>query len=348
MNRRLWASNSHGRERQHACSSLLTLIGLSLALAYALWPAAAAASSAPAALPLRVCADPQNLPFSNARGEGFENEIAVLMARALGRPLVYVWHRQDADFVRTTLGAGRCDLLMGLPSPAQAVQTTRPYYWSSYVLISRSERHLDIVSLQDHRLRGLRVGVEAIAGNGLFTPPARRLVEEGLAHNVVPFTGIAAAGAASAGPGAASTEVAARARNARIELIRAVADGRIDMAAVWGPATGYWALQSKVPLRITPIGDNSEFSSRKAHFGLQAMQYQISMAVRTGNDALRAALDRAIVQHKTQIEAVLQDFGIPLIDPSRLGSAAPEQALAPATTTGAVRSVAVTPARSGA
>jgi len=293
--------------------------------------------------PLRVCADPQNLPFSNVRGQGFENEIAALVARSLARPLRYVWRRQDADFVRSTLDAGICDVVIGLPSPSAAVETTRPYYWSSYVLIARADRHLDIVSLDDHRMRALRVGVEAIAGDRLFTPPARRLAEEGLARNLIPYTGSGAlANGSKHLSGNQPGDLAARARAARSQLVQAVADGQIDLAAVWGPAIGYWAMHSRVPLRITPIGDNSEFSSRKPHFGMQAMQYQISMAVRRGDDPLRSALDLAIQQNKMQIEAVLQRFGIPLIDPSRLGRAAREQARVPAAPPAAPRIAAPT------
>lgn len=298
----------------------LIAAGLSLPSAAAPPPTTAAAAGAATAPPLRVCADPHNLPFSNARGEGFENYIATLVARSLRRPLVYVWRRQDGDFVRATLGAGECDVLLGLPSPATAVETTRPYYWSSYVLISRADRHLDIVSLNDHRLRRLRIGVEAIGGDTLFTPPARLLAEDGLMPNLIPYSGTSA----SLRTIAERQRDADLAASARVQLVRAVAERQIDVAAVWGPAAGYWVLHSRVPLRITAIADNSEFSSRKQHFGLQAMQYQIAMAVRSGNEPLRSALDQALLQNKARIDAVLQSFGIPLIDPGRLGRNAPE------------------------
>jgi quinoprotein dehydrogenase-associated probable ABC transporter substrate-binding protein len=261
--------------------------------------------SATAATPLRVCADPDNFPFSNAHGEGFENQLAVLFARALGRPLTYTWHKEGADFVRSTLDARLCDVIMAMPTPAAGVATTQPYYWSSYVLVTRSDRPLDIVSLDDHRLRTLKIGVEAIAGNALYTPPARLLAEDGLAGNLVAFA-----------PHAGGMSVPDP--DPRMRLIHAVASGKIDVAAVWGPAVGYWTRQSGVSLRVRPIGDTSEFSSRKTHFGLQAMQYEIAMAVRPADQALRLQLDQAIHQNQRQIRQVLEHFAIPLVDPDQL------------------------------
>lgn len=255
--------------------------------------ASAGAASATAAPALRVCADPDNMPFSNRRDQGFENRIAELIAHSLGRPLAYRWHPQDAHFLSRTLDAHLCDVVMAMPSPASGLDTTRPYYWSSYVWVSRTARRLDIVSLGDHRLRHMRIGVQAVMGEDLYSPPARVLADSGLAAHIVPYA-------------------------ARAQLLHAVATGQVDLAAAWGPAVGYEVQRSRTPLTLRAISDLSDFSSRESHFTLQGIQYQISMAVRPADDALRAALDAAIARNRARIEAILDEFGVPLVDPARL------------------------------
>ena len=250
--------------------------------------------------PLKVCAEPDNLPFSNAQHEGFENKIAALLAAELGRALVTVWQTPGPDVARAALDAGQCDAVMGIPSPSEAIGSTRPYYWSSYVLVSRADRDLDVVSLKDHRLRQLRIGVEAPLGGRLYTPPARVLAELGLDDNMIGFPVGAAA--------------------PRGKIVDALVSGDIDVAAAWGPAIGYFARHSPVKLRLKPIGDTSEFSARKNHFGLQAMQYEIAVGVRPNDTALRHALDAAVARKRPEIEALLERYGVPLIAPDRLAA----------------------------
>jgi quinoprotein dehydrogenase-associated probable ABC transporter substrate-binding protein len=253
-----------------------------------------------AATPLRVCADPDNMPFSNAESEGFENRLATLLAADLGKPLTSVWIPQP-QAVADALDTGRCDVVMGVPDQFAGLDTTRPYYWSSYVLISRADRALDVSSLKDHRLRSLKIGVASVGGDDLYSPPAHVLAGFKLAPNLVPF------------PIDGDDSAEQRAR-----IVDAVTKGDVDIAAVWGPLAGYFIKRSPVPLTVTPIGDTDEFSSRKVHFELLGLQYQIAMGVRRGNAALRQSLDEAIGREQPRIDAILTDYEVPLLKPTRI------------------------------
>ncbi len=293
----------HPESLQRSWLAVPAVLSVLLAgLAFCNSPSASAGTIASAAAqPLRVCADPHNLPFSDIHLQGFENQVAKLVSARLQRPLQYVW-LESADVAPRALVQNVCDLILAEPSPANGVNTTIPYYWSSYVLISRADRHIDIASLKDHRLHGLKIGVEALGPGQFFTPPARILLEDGAAASLIPF------------------DISLQPTTGRTRLIEAVASGRVDVAAAWGPAVGELARRASVPLRLTVITDNSEFSARKQHFGLQAMQYQIAMAVRPGDRALRERLDRIIAQEQPSIERLLERFGVPLISPAHLGS----------------------------
>ena len=253
--------------------------------------------------PIRVCADPDNLPVSNTQGEGFENKLAVLVARELGRPLAYVWS-PHSESVREALDERRCDLVIGVPLQLGGVETTRPYYWSSYVLVSRADRGLDITSLKDKRLRQLKIGVAAIGEDAMYTPPAHALAQSGLADNLIGY------------------RIDGDRADRNGEIVAAVARGDIDIGAQWGPLAGYFAQRSPTPLTMTMIGDTDEFSARKTHFELLGLQYEIAMAVREGDDALRDALDEVIARRKSEIKSLLTSFGVPLIEPEQLSSAA--------------------------
>lgn len=292
---------------------------LSSRLAAAVGAAAVAVAAVPggaaqaAGSVLRVCSDPSNMPFSNARGEGFENKLATMMGEALGRRVAYVWAPEDDNFVHDTLMAGRCDVVMGVPQEVGSVETTNPYYWSSYVLVSRADRGLDIVSLGDHRLRHLKIGVASVLGDRLYSPPAQVLAQKQLVDNLVAYPIDTADGSAIP----------------RARIITALARGDIDVAALWGPLAGYFIRQSPVPMRVQPIGNTSEFSARKIHFGLAAMQFEIAMAVRKGDDALRDALNRVLAEKRPQIVALLKSYGVPLIEPPEVAEAAADPVAAP-------------------
>jgi mxaJ protein len=271
------------------------LVQTPLAATIALCAAAIAISAPALAADVRVCADPDNLPFSNEAQQGFENKLAGLVANELGEHLSYVWARQGPGFIDTTLNAGLCDVVMGIPSEFTRVATTRPYYWSSYVFVSRRDRGYDIDSAKDKQLRSLTVGLEQVSDDRFATPPARALADSGLAQNLKFFP----------------VDIG----NPGKRLIAALVHGDIDIAAIWGPRGGYFARQSAVPLQIVPIGDTDEFSTRKDKFELMSFQYDISMGVRRGDEMRRAALDAVIARKAPEIRAILSDYGVPLIEP---------------------------------
>jgi len=245
--------------------------------------------SAQSQSPLRVCADPNNLPFSNAKEQGFENRIAALVAREMGRPLVYVWAPQRRGFVRTTLNAGRCDVIMGVPGKYGPVQTTRAYYRSSYAFVSRQDRHLPIRSFDDERLRKLTVGIQ-ITGEDYENPPAAQaLAARHMVQNVRGYPVY----------GDYSTSDPQR------EIVDAVADGRVDIAVVWGPVAGYYARREPAIVRVAPV-------QADANGPASAFAFDIAMGVRRGDAALREALDTIIVRRGSQIRRILSTYGVPL------------------------------------
>jgi mxaJ protein len=178
-----------------------------------------------AARELRVCADPNNLPFSNERGEGFENRIAAVVADQLHAELHTTWWAQRRGFLRNTLGAGRCDVVAGTLTGLDMLRTTSPYYRSGYVFVTRAADGLDIASLDDPRLHTLRVGVQLIGDDGMNTPPAHALSKRGITGNVRGYT--VYGDYAQASPAG--------------RIVAAIAQGEVDVAIVWGPFAGYFA-----------------------------------------------------------------------------------------------------------
>lgn len=240
---------------------------------------------------LRVCADPNNLPFSNAKGEGFENKIAELVAGELKTSLSYTWWAQRRGFVRNTLKAGACDVVMGAPTGYGPVETTIPYYRSAYVFLSRADRDLDIASLSDPRLATLKIGVHIIGEDGMNTPPAHALGARGLVANVVGY---------SIYGDYAQAEPAMR-------LAKAVATGDVDIAAVWGPFAGYEAARAATPLHIRRIEGTEVLAPL-------AFAFDISMGVRKSDSALKRRLDDIILRRSADIRAILERYGVPLVD----------------------------------
>lgn len=239
---------------------------------------------------LRVCADPNNLPFSNKAGEGFENRLAELVAGKLNEKVVYTWWANRRGFIRNTLKAGTCDAVMGAPVGYDLVEATQPYYRSTYVFVSRADRHLDIASIKDQRLRSLRIGVHLIGDDGANTPPAHALGDQGIIENVVgyPIYGDY------------------RQPNPPLVLLDALAKGDIDIAAVWGPLAGYYAKSSAIPLTITAIEPEADLSPL-------SFQFSITMGVRKGDHTLKAKLDDIITQNKPKVQALLESYGVPLV-----------------------------------
>lgn len=238
---------------------------------------------------LRVCSEPNNLPFSNKAGEGFENKIAELVARDLGDDLAYVYALQNERFVKHTLDAGKCDVMMGVSVAMDKVETTRPYYASTYVFVSRKDDGLALTSLRDPRLRQLTIGVHLIGDDS--TPPVLALGQQGIVDNV--------RGYLIYGDSAAP--------NPPARLIEAVQNKDVDIAAVWGPLGGYFAQGSPVALDVEPVTDTESFKPI-------VFRFAIAMGVRRGNHALRASLNRIITKEQPAIHAILQSYGVPLVD----------------------------------
>jgi len=252
---------------------------------------AAASRPAHAAAALRVCADPNNLPFSNDRGEGFENKIAEIVARDLGRPLEYVWQPQRRGFIRTTLNAHRCDVVIGVPAGFDPVRTTKPYYRSTYVFVSRRDRNLHVQSFDDPRLKRLRIGIQ-ITGDDYENPPAAQaLASRQIIQNVRGYTVY----------GDYSRPSPTRA------LIDAVANGAVDVAVAWGPLAGYFARRERVALDTTPVSPPAE--GRFVRF-----VFDIAMGVRRNDRELAAALDGARARRRAEIKRVLVNYGVPLVE----------------------------------
>ena len=235
----------------------------------------------------RVCADPNNLPFSNEKGEGFENKLAEMAAASLGEKLVYVWWAERRGFVRSTLNAGKCDVVMGTPNLGM-LATTRPYYRSSFVFVTRKDRNLTFTSMQAPELKHLQIGVHLIGDDGYNTPPAQAL---GLQHIVNNVHGYMIYGDY-------------RKASPPSRLIEAVERGDIDVAAAWGPLAGYFARKSPVPLRIVPITDTMRYLPI-------LFSYPISMGVRWSEDGLKNELNQVIFSKRKDIQALLDSYGIP-------------------------------------
>jgi quinoprotein dehydrogenase-associated probable ABC transporter substrate-binding protein len=246
----------------------------------------ALAAPAGEAAALRVCSDPNNLPFSNRAREGFENKIAALLARDLGETLEYTFAVQRKTFAERTLNAYRCDLIMGVPVGMPGMLETQPYYHSAYMFVYRGDHDLQLHSLRDERLRYLKIGVHLIGDDDL--PPVIALGEQGIVDNVSGF--MIYGDTAKPNPPA--------------RLLDAVADHRIDVAIVWGPLAGFFAKHSSVPLRVASIADAVSFAPLR-------FRYAIAMGVRPGDVALRDRLDRVIEHERGLIEATLSDYGVP-------------------------------------
>jgi mxaJ protein len=239
-----------------------------------------------AARELRVCADPNNLPFSNQTEEGFENRIMQLLARDLGATVSYTWHAQRRGFVRETLKAGLCDIVAGTAAGMDMLRTTAPYYRSFYVFAARADRGLRPDSLDDPLLHDLTIGVQLVGDDGANPPPAEALARRGLVNNL---RGYMVYGDYSQ-------------PNPPARILDAVASGAVDIATVWGPLAGWYARHAPVPLVLTPL--------RPAEPGIP-LAFDIAMGVRKADRALAAELDAALARNRPAIEAVLDDYGIP-------------------------------------
>ena len=234
---------------------------------------------------LVVCADPNNLPFSNRQGQGFENRLVTLLARDLHVTVQYVWWAQRRGFARHTLVPQGCDLWPGVASGTEGMLTSQPYYRSSYMFVTRRSSALEHLSLDDPRLRVRTVGVQLVGFDATNTPPAQALAARGITHNVRGF----------------SLFGDYTQPNPPARIIAAVADGTIDVALVWGPLAGYFAQRSSVPLRLEAIEDD----------GTWTMEYDIALGIRRDQGDLRERFDAALVAERQNIARLLQSYHIP-------------------------------------
>jgi mxaJ protein len=239
---------------------------------------------------LRVCADPDNLPFSHEDGSGFENRIARLVADEMGAELRYEWLPLRRGFVRKTMGAGLCDVFIGVPKDFERVLVTRPYYRSSYVFVD-GPRARGVDHFDDPRLRSLTIGVQLVGNDLAATPPGYALALNGHVENVRGF--------AIYGHG----PVAQR-------MVEALARGELDAALIWGPQAGYFARRSTTPLEL-------RVARAPASLAGVPFEFDIAMGVRRGDRALCDELDAVIDRRRADIDAILAAYSVPRTDLSR-------------------------------
>ena len=238
---------------------------------------------------LRVAGDPNNLPFSNDRLQGFENKIAELIARELHCRIEYHWRAQRRGFFRETLKSGKVDLVLGVPAHFDMALTTAPYYRSSYVFVTRADRNVHVSSFDDPELHKLKVGVQLVGTDGVDTPPAHALATRGIVNNVIGFTLYGD-----------YTQ-----RNPPARIVDAVANGDVDVAIAWGPLAGYFANQSKTPLQVTPVAPERDGPLRFA--------FDISLGVRKNDTELRDQLNEFVTNHHDEIDRILSDYNVPRV-----------------------------------
>jgi quinoprotein dehydrogenase-associated probable ABC transporter substrate-binding protein len=232
---------------------------------------------------LRVCADPANMPFSNEKGQGFENKIAELLASKLGVPVVYTWFPQAIGFVRNTLGARKCDVIIGFPQGDELAQNTNAYYRSAYALVTRADSPLaSVETLEDPRLQGKSIGVIA------RTPPATSMAANGLLGTAKPFQLV----------------VDRRYSSPAEEMVAAIIDGDLDAGVLWGPLGGYYAKHSAVPLSVVPLTKETKGPR---------MAFRITMGIRSGEPDWKHQLNDFIAANQNEINAILLDFGVPIL-----------------------------------
>jgi len=227
---------------------------------------------------LRVCSDPNNLPYSSSTQPGFENKIADLIARDWNARVQYTWFPQRRGFARLTLRQGDCDVILGVPSNYEQAATTRPYYRSTYVFVSRADRHLGINSFDDPQLRRLKIGVQ------LSSPPTHALAARGIIDNITGYPLF----------------------DPNRNIVRAVANGEVDLAVVWGPQAAWFAKQQRVPLDLVPV-------SPQIDLPFLPFVFDISMGVRRGDNALKEKLERELDRRHDEIDRILDQYGVPRV-----------------------------------
>jgi quinoprotein dehydrogenase-associated probable ABC transporter substrate-binding protein len=236
----------------------------------------------------RACGDPRNLPFSNDKGEGFENKLAELLAAKLGKKLSYTYFPQATGFVRMTLGSYRCDIIMGFPQGDDQAQLTVPYYRTTYALVFKPGSGLeDVTTISDPKLKDKRIGVVA------KTPPSTNMAMNGLLARAKSYP----------------LFIDTRADSSAQAMMDDLARGDIDCGILWGPMAGYYARQANPPMIVVPL--------TKETTGPQ-MTYRIGMAVRSADQEWKRTLNRLIMENQTEINKLLISYNIPILDETNM------------------------------
>jgi mxaJ protein len=236
-----------------------------------------------AASPLRICSDPDNLPFSNRILPGFDNRIAILLAQDLRRTPIFVWTRSRRGFMREQFNKNACDVLMGVPVGMKGVATTHPYYRSSYVFVTREKDHLQLTSFDDPRLTGRRIGLQIMEED--LSPPSLPLIRSGHAGQLVGFK-----------PFGAQAE----------DIVRAVSDGRVGTAVVWGPVAGYYAARQREHLALSFVSPQVDRS------GIPFV-FSIAVGVHKQNTALKDAMNASLTRLESKIRNILATYKVPTL-----------------------------------
>ncbi len=237
---------------------------------------------------LRVCADPDNLPYSHANGSGFENRIARVLADDLGAKLAYTWYPQRRGFVRRTLNARLCDVVIGVPTALELVRTTKPYYRSTYVFVYPAGGSHAYGSFDDPALRSARIGIQLVGDDLAATPPGHALARRGIVDRVVGY------------PVYGEQPQAER-------MVDALEKGEIDVALMWGPQAAYYARRSEVPIAVVP-------AKAPADLAMFPFEFSISLGVRKDDTALAQRLDDALARRRSEVNAILNDYDVPRVN----------------------------------
>jgi mxaJ protein len=239
---------------------------------------------------LTACADPNNLPFSNRAGAGFENKLAAMIASDLHAKLNYIWWAQRRGYVRNTLNEHKCDFWPGIASNVEMVATTRPYYRSTYMFVTRNASNLTGLTLDDPRLKHLKIGVQMVGNDASNTPPAHALAERGIIGNIRGYM----------------LYGDYRRPNPPAAIVEAVEHGDVDVAVIWGPLAGYFAAKSPVPLRLEPV--TPWFADQQ-----WPMQFDVSVGVQNGNQKLLREIDQVLARRSADVRKLLSAYHVPVV-----------------------------------
>ena len=263
------------------------IVFLLLFLALGVSPLAAQRPSQPQPGLLRVCADPDNLPLSNDKGEGFENKLAELVAKAWHSELRYVWWPIRRGFFARGLNGRYCDIAIEAPGGLDVTAITQPYYRSGYFFVSRKDRNLgDLTSLDDPRLKKLTIGMHLLNSDAENAPPVMALSRHGVVGNLKGYNTF-------------YSDI-----NRPEAIIEAVAKKDVDIAIVWGPIAGYFVKQSNVPLVMVPLAERDSLVD-------YPFRFNIAMGVRRRDRELRDSLNATLATHASEVQAILDQYAVP-------------------------------------